>query len=97
LYDVGGYPPTPAMKRFAESIIRQKDIKPPAGYKTSMSICRKFLSEHAPKKANSETSGTHEPLGLAHRRCYTPRKLHKGKVSSFLTRPKLIRPHVRLD
>ena len=49
------------MKRFADSIIRQKGIKPPAGYKTSISICRKFLSEHAPKNANSEPPGTHEP------------------------------------
>src|ERR1700758_329090 len=53
----GTYPPTPAMKRFADSLVRQKRIKPPPGYKTSISICRKFLSEHAPKKADGETSG----------------------------------------
>src|SRR6201997_4518580 len=51
------YPPTPAMKRFADSIVRQKGIKPPPGYKTSISICRKFLSEHAPKKSDGETAG----------------------------------------
>jgi hypothetical protein len=39
------------MKRFADSLVRQKGIKPPPGYKTSISICRKFLNEHAPKKA----------------------------------------------
>jgi DNA topoisomerase III len=50
----GTFPPTPAMKRFADSLARQKDIKPPPGYKTSISICRKFLSEHAPKKAEGE-------------------------------------------
>jgi DNA topoisomerase-3 len=50
----GTFPPTPAMKRFAESLVRQKGIKPPPGYKTSISICRKFLSEHAPKKAEGE-------------------------------------------
>ena len=44
----GAFPPTPAMKRFAESLVRQKGIKPPPGYKTSISICQKFLSEHAP-------------------------------------------------
>src|SRR3981189_2670468 len=55
------YPPTPAMKRFADSLARQKSIKPPPGYKTSISICRKFLSEHAPKKADGETSGKLEP------------------------------------
>jgi hypothetical protein len=51
----GAYPPTPAMKRFADSLSRQKGIKPPPGYKTSISICRKFLSEHAPKKADGES------------------------------------------
>ena len=50
----GTFPPTPAMKRFAESLVRQKGIKPPPGYKTSISICRKFLTEHAPKKAEGE-------------------------------------------
>src|SRR5437667_3922472 len=28
------YPPTPAMKRFADSLVRQNGIKPPPGYKT---------------------------------------------------------------
>jgi DNA topoisomerase-3 len=51
----GAFPPTPAMKRFADSLAWQKGIKPPPGYKTSISICRKFLSEHAPKKAEGET------------------------------------------
>src|SRR6202041_133733 len=53
----GTFPPTPAMKRFADSLARQKGIKPPPGYKTSISICRKFLSDHAPKKAENETPG----------------------------------------
>jgi DNA topoisomerase III len=53
----GTFPPTPAMKRFADSLVRQKGIKPPPGYKTSISICRKFLSEHASKKAQGETLG----------------------------------------
>ena len=50
------YPPTPAMKRFADSLTR-KGIKSPPGYKTSISICRKFLSEHAPKRADGEAAG----------------------------------------
>jgi DNA topoisomerase III len=53
----GTFPPTPAMKRFADSLARQKGIKPPPGYKTSISICRKFLNEHASKKADGETPG----------------------------------------
>ena len=57
----GDYPPTPAMRRFADSIIRRKGIKPPSGYKTSISICRALLNEHAPKKAEKETAGKPEP------------------------------------
>ena len=53
----GTFLPTPAMKRFADSLARQKGIKPPPGYKTSISICRKFLNEHAPKKGEGETLG----------------------------------------
>jgi len=57
LDDGAGYPPTPAMKRYADSLSRQKGIKPPPGYQTSMSICGRFLREHAPKKADGETPG----------------------------------------
>ena len=53
----GTLPPTPTMKRYADSLARQKGIKPPPGYKTSISICRKFLNEHASKKAEGETPG----------------------------------------
>jgi DNA topoisomerase-3 len=45
------------MKRFADSVARQKGIKPPAGYTKSGSICRTFLDRHAPKKAGDESSG----------------------------------------
>jgi hypothetical protein len=46
------YPPTPAMKRFADSLARQKGIKPPSGYKTSISMCGAFLKQHAPKSGD---------------------------------------------
>jgi DNA topoisomerase-3 len=45
------------MKRFADSIARQKRIKPPPGYAKSGSICRAFLDQHAPKKAGGGTAG----------------------------------------
>ena len=51
------YPPTPAMKRFADSLVRQKGIKPPPGYKTSISICRKFLGVRASNRADGESAG----------------------------------------
>ena len=53
----GSRPPTPAMKRFADSIAREKGFKPPPGYATSGSICRAFLEQHAPKKAGCEVLG----------------------------------------
>jgi DNA topoisomerase-3 len=59
--DAKGRPPTPAMKRFADSIARQKGIKPPLGYTKSGSVCRAFLNEHAPKKAGGESSGMASP------------------------------------
>jgi DNA topoisomerase-3 len=53
----GERPPTPAMKRFAKSLAGQKNIKPPPGYTKSGSICRAFLDQHAPRKADGETAG----------------------------------------
>jgi DNA topoisomerase-3 len=44
-------PPTPAMKRFADSLARQKGLQPPRGYTTSGAICRAFLDQHATRKA----------------------------------------------
>ena len=73
------YPPTPAMKRFADSLVRQKGIKPPPGYKTSISICRKFLSEHAPKKADGETPGKLEPKPVSPAQLLYANKIAQGK------------------
>src|SRR5205823_5423729 len=70
--DADGYPPTPAMKRFANSLVRQ-GIKPPAGYQTSISICRKFLNEHAPKKAAGA------PVGMDRAK---PRRVRKARKPS---------------
>nr|CAE29577.1 possible DNA topoisomerase [Rhodopseudomonas palustris CGA009] len=55
------FPPTPAMKRYADSLARQLGIKPPSGYKTSISICGAFLKQHAPKKADGDLNATAEP------------------------------------
>jgi DNA topoisomerase-3 len=49
------------MKRFADSLARKKGIKPPPGYKTSISTCGAFLKEHAPKKAEGKTTEKLEP------------------------------------
>ena len=55
--DAGVRPPPQAMKRFADSVARQKCIKPPAGYTKSGTICRAFLDQHAQKKADGEPRG----------------------------------------
>jgi DNA topoisomerase-3 len=73
------YPPTPAMKRFADSLVRQKGIKPPPGYKTSISICRKFLNEHAPKKADGETPGKLEPNPVSSAQLLYAKKIAQGR------------------
>ena len=75
----GTFPPTPAMKRFADSLVRLKGIKPPPGYKTSISICRKFLSEHAPKKAESETPGKLDAKPVSPAQMLYAKKIAQGK------------------
>ena len=73
------YSPTPAMKRFADSLSRKKGVKPPPGYKTSISICRKFLSEHAPKKADGETVGKLDPKPVSPAQLLYAKKIAQGK------------------
>ena len=76
---LGTFPPTPAMKRFADSLARQKGIKPPPGYKTSISICRKFLNEHAPKKAEGETLGKLDFKPVSPAQMLYAKKIAQGK------------------
>jgi DNA topoisomerase III len=73
------YPPTPAMMRFADSLVRQKGIKPPPDYKTSISICRKFLNEHAPKKAYHATTGKNQPKPVSPAQLLYAKKIARGK------------------
>ena len=73
------YPPTLAMKRFADSLSRKKGIKPPPGYKTSISICRKFLSVHAPKKADSKTVGKLDPKPVSPAQLLYAKKMAQRK------------------
>jgi DNA topoisomerase-3 len=77
--DAGGYPPTPAMKRFTDSLVRQKGIKPPPSYKTSISICRAFLNQHAPKKADGGTAGKVTPKPASPKQMLYAKKIAQGK------------------
>ena len=67
------------MKRFADSLARQKGIKPPSGYKTSISICRKFLNEHASKKADGETPGSSMLKPVSPAQMLYAKKIAQGK------------------
>jgi DNA topoisomerase III len=75
----GTVPPTPAMKRFADSLARQKGIEPPPGYKTSISICRKFLNEHAPMKSEGETPGKLDSKPVSPAQMLYAKKIAQGK------------------
>ena len=67
------------MKRFADSLARQKGIKPPPGYKTSISICSAFLKEHAPKKAEGETTGKLATKPVSPAQMLYAKKIAQGK------------------
>ena len=54
----GERPPTPAMKRYAITLAHQKRFKLPADCRVTGSICRGFLEQHAPKKADAKSSPT---------------------------------------
>src|SRR6202165_2305125 len=73
------YPPTPAMKRFADSLARQSGIKPPPGYKTSISICGAFLKQHAPKKTDGKATGKLEPKSVSPAQLLYATKIALGK------------------
>jgi DNA topoisomerase III len=77
--DPAAYPPTPAMKRFADSIIRQKGIKPPPGYKTSISICSAILKEQASKNSEGETIGKLDAKPVSPAQILYAKKIAQGK------------------
>lgn len=54
-----GGAPTPAMRRYVDSLARQNGVKPPPGYAKSGAVCRAFLDQHAPKagRTGAEVAG----------------------------------------
>src|SRR5260370_8807264 len=75
------------MKRFADSLSR-KGTKPPPGYKTSISICRKFLSDHAPKKADDQAAGRLDPKPASPAQLLYATKIALGKGVVIPDEPK---------
>jgi DNA topoisomerase-3 len=60
-------PPTPAMRRYVESLARQNGLTPPPGCMESGSLCRAFLDRHAPKAGRTDagTAGGSQPAAAA--------------------------------
>lgn len=54
----GDRPPTPAMKRFAVSLARERRLHLPQGYASSAAVCRAFLEAHAPKTGKDGGQGS---------------------------------------
>jgi DNA topoisomerase-3 len=44
-------PPSLAMRKFVEGLATRLKLKPPRGYTKSAEICRQFLDQHAPQRA----------------------------------------------
>jgi DNA topoisomerase-3 len=44
-------PPSPAMRKFAECLAARLKVKPPRGHTKSAEVCRHFLNQHAPQRA----------------------------------------------
>jgi DNA topoisomerase-3 len=77
-------PPTPAMKRFVESLARQKGLKPPQGYTGSGAACRAFLDQHAPGKESGvgASRGGPQPPAAGETDAPPPRRPAKRKAAS---------------
>jgi DNA topoisomerase-3 len=51
-------PPSPAMRKFVEGLATRLKLKPPRGYTKSAEVCRQFLDQHAPKRAEEPGAGS---------------------------------------
>jgi DNA topoisomerase-3 len=58
-------PPTPAMRRYVDSLARQKGATPPRGYAKSGRVCRAFLDQHASRTAMETAGGRPRPAVTA--------------------------------
>ncbi len=57
----GTFLPTPAMKRFADSLVRQKGIKPPPGYRRRYRSSENFSTNTRPRKPRVKRWGSSSP------------------------------------
>jgi DNA topoisomerase-3 len=91
-------PPTPATKRFVDSLAQQKGLQPPRGYTASSAACRAFLDQHAPKKDEVQaTAQANAKQPAPARRTYTRRLAPDRGNSVVLPAPIEVHQSQRLD
>ncbi len=85
--DAGSRPPTPAMKRFAESIAREKGVKPPPAIRNrARSAARSSISTRPGKPTQNTLEGLTPSLQVPRRWCL-PRRSRPPKASLCPTKP----------
>jgi DNA topoisomerase III len=91
-------PPTPATKRFVDSLAQQKGLQPPRGYTASSAACRAFLDQHAPKKDEVQaTAQANAKQPAPARRTYTRLLAPDRGNSVVLPAPIEVHQSQRLD
>ena len=93
--NAAAYPPTPAMKRFADSLVRQKGIKPPPATRPRYRSAASSSTNTRRRKPTVKRPGSMNPNRSVRLSCCTPRRSRRGKVSSSPTRPRPARPRCR--
>ena len=72
------YPPTPAMKRFADSRSGRRASTSARLQDVDLDL-PKFLNEHAPKKADGAATGKNEPKRVSPAQLLYAKKIAQGK------------------
>jgi hypothetical protein len=86
------YPPMPAMKRFVDSLARQKGIKPAAGTRRLYRSAAPFSTSTCRRKPTVKRLESSNPNRQVRRSYCTLRRLRRGKASSSPTKQRPIRP-----
>ena len=90
--DAAAYPPTPAMKRSADSLVRQRASSlRPATRRRSRSAASSSTNTHPRKPRVKQPGSLHLNRPVRPSGC-TPRRSRRGKASSFPKRPRPVRP-----
>ena len=84
----GTFPPTPAMKRFADSSPGRRASSLRPAIRRRYRSAENFSTNTRPRKPRVNRRGSSAPNRQAPHRCCTPRRSRRGKASSFPRRPR---------